>query len=95
MRIYVVCESMIRRTCTPERGFVILMHAFESAYGKDKQREIITSQVPQTIQNLDVIIELAHSGSIGTFSVGWNNVKSYASGNLSPEQLDHGIFTRP
>ena len=95
MRIYVVCESMLRRTCTPERGFVVLMHAFESAFKKDNQRDAISSQVPQTIQNLDVIIELAHSGQIGTFSVGWNNVKAFAGGNLSPEQLDHEIIVRP
>jgi hypothetical protein len=71
------------------------MHGFESAYGKDKQREVISSQVPQTIQTLEVIVEYAHAGSIGSFTVGWNNVRAFAGGNLSPEQLDHEIFTRP
>ena len=95
MRINVVCESIIHRTCTPERGFVILMHGFESAYKKDNQRDVISSQVPQTIQTLEVIVEYAHAGSIGSFTIGWNNVKAFAGGNLSPEQLDHEIFTRP
>ena len=95
MHINVVCESMLQRTCTPERGFVILMHGFEGAYGKDKQRDVISSQVPQTIQTLEVIVELAHAGSIGRFTVGWNNVKAFAGGNLSPEQLDHEIINRP
>jgi predicted small lipoprotein YifL len=95
MRITIVCEGMIRRTCTPERGFVLLMHGFERAYGKDKQRTTISSQVPKTIQNLEVIVELAHAGSIGSFTVGWKNVESFASGELSPEQLDHEIIARP
>ena len=95
MRIEVICESLLQRTCTAERGFVILMHGFESAYGKDKQRDVISSQVPQTIQTLDVIVELAHAGSIGKFTVGWNNVKAFARGNLSPEQFDHEIIVRP
>jgi len=95
MRIEVICESLLQRTCTPERGFVILMNGFKSVYGNDKQRDDFSPQVPQTIQTLDVIVELAHAGSIGKFTVGWNNVKAFARGNLSPEQLDHEIIVRP
>ena len=95
MRVNIVCESITRRTCTPERGFVTLMHGFEGAFKKDNQRNAITSQVPQTIQTLDVIVELAHAGSIGSFTIGWGNVKAFADGNLSPEQLDHEIIVRP
>ena len=95
MRINIVCESMTRRTCTPERGFVLLMHSFEAAYGKDKQRAVISSQVPETIQTLQVTVELAHAESIGSFVVSWDNVKAFASGDLTPEQLDHEIIVRP
>ena len=95
MRIHIVCESISLRTCTPERGFVLLMHGFESAFQKDNQRNTISSQVPQTIQTLEVVVELAHAGSIGSFTIGWNNVKAFASGDLSPEQLDHEIIFRP
>ena len=95
MRINIVCESITLRTCTPERGFVILMHGFEGAFKKDNQRNTLSSQVPQTIQTLEVIVELAHAGSLGSFTIGWNNVKAFAGGNLSPEQLDHEIIVRP
>lgn len=91
MRIEVVCESMTRHTCILERGFVILIHGFESAFKDDDQRDTLTSQIPKTIQDLDVCVERDHAEILGCISLGWNDVKSYASGNLSPEQLYHEI----
>ena len=95
MRITIVCKSMARRTCTPERAFVLLMNAFRVAHGKEKQWEIISSKIPETVGTMELQVELAHAESIGMFIVGWKNVVSYASENLTAEQLDHEIILRP
>jgi len=95
MRITIVCKSMTRRTCTPERAFVLLMNAFTVAHGKEKQWAVISSRVPGTVVTMELQAELAHAESIGMFIVGWKNVVSYASGNLTAEQFDHEIIYRP
>jgi len=95
MRITIVCKSMTRRTCTPERAFVLLMNAFTVAHGKEKQWAVISNKVPGTVVTMELQAELAHAESIGIFIVGWKNVVSYASGNLTAEQLDHEIISRP
>jgi hypothetical protein len=95
MRITIVCKSMTRRTCTPERAFVLLMNAFRVAHGREKQWAIISSKIPETVGTMELQVELAHAESIGMFIVGWKNVVSYASENLTAEQLDHEIILRP
>lgn len=95
MRITIVCKSMTRRTCTPERAFVLLMNAFKVAHGREKQWAIISSKVPETVGTMELHVELAHAESIGMFVVGWKNVVSYASESFTAEQLDHEIIVRP
>ena len=95
MHITIICKSMTPRTCTPERAFVLLMNAFRAAYEKEKQWAIISSEVPETVVNMEMQLELAHAEPIGMFIVGWKNVVSYASESLTAEQLDHEIIHRP
>lgn len=82
MRIDVECEWVLKPSCTTERAFVVLMHAFE----KENVRKKIIEQVPVTIEYVQVIA-LDHMSQIGLIEVRWQDVLAFITGGITGDQL--------
>jgi hypothetical protein len=82
MRVHVECEWILKPSCTAERAFVVLMHAFE----RDGVRNKIIEQIPATIEWVQVMV-FDHLSHIGTIAVRWQDIVAFASKDISGDQL--------
>ena len=82
LRVRVECEWVIKSSCTPERAFVVLMHAFEN---KDVRKKVV-EQIPTTIEFVQVDA-FDHMTQIGSLAIGWQNMLLYVRGEITGDQL--------
>jgi len=82
LRFNMECEWVLERSCTVERAFVVLMHAFEREGVRNKVKE----QIPVTIEIVR-ITAFDHMSPIGTILVQWTDVMAFANGNITGDQL--------
>lgn len=83
LSIHIECEWIYSNSCTLERAFIVLMHAFtvnDKTFGK------ITEQVPTTVHTLQVV-NYNHMTKTGMIIVPWTDIVQYTSGNISGSQL--------
>jgi hypothetical protein len=90
MRISVDCEWIFTDGCTPEKTFVMLMHAFDANH---RIVERIVPQVPLTVQELQVVA-YERMNPVGVILVKWSDVLEYAAGRINGSQLGARI-SRP
>jgi len=86
LRINVECEWVLERSCTVERAFVVLMHAFQREDVRNKVKE----QVPKTIEAVQVIA-FDHMNQIGTMTSQWKDIMAFANGNITGDQLAYRV----
>lgn len=82
MRVHLECEWILKPSCTAERVFVVLMHAFE----RDGVRNKIIEQIPATIEFVQVIA-FDHFSHIGTIGVRWQDILAFANKDITGDQL--------
>ena len=82
IRVHVECEWILERSCTTERAFVVLMHAFE----REGVRKKIIEQIPATIEFVQVMA-FDHLSHIGTMEIRWQDVLAFANGDITGDQL--------
>ena len=82
MRVLVECEWILKPSCTAERAFVVLMHAFE----RDGVRKKILEQIPATIEFVQVMA-FDHLSHIGTIAVRWQDILAFANKDITGDQL--------
>jgi hypothetical protein len=82
LRIHVECEWIIRSSCTTERAFVVLIHAFE----KDGVRKKVVEQIPTTIEFVQ-IDAFDHMARIGSLAIRWQDVLSFTKNEITGDQL--------
>ena len=91
LRIRVECEWVIKSSCTAERAFVVLMHAFEN---KDVRKKVV-EQLPTTIELIQ-IEAFDHMAQIGSLAIRWQDVLAYTKGEINGDQLaGRVIFFNP
>jgi len=83
LSIHIECEWIFSNSCTLERAFIVLMHAFTA---NDKTFGKITEQVPITVHTLQVV-NYNHMTKIGMIIVPWTDIVEYANGNINGSQL--------
>jgi hypothetical protein len=87
LRIHVDCEWIFTDSCTPEKSFVVLMHAFtanEKILGK------ISEHIPATITTL-LMVAFDRMTQSGMIVISWSDVLDYANGKISGNQLGSRI----
>lgn len=82
IRIHVECEWVLKPSCTAERAFVVLLHAFE----KDGVRKKIVEQIPSTIEIMRVRV-FDHMVQIGMLEIPWQVLLEFANGDITGDQL--------
>ncbi|MBI3151232.1 MAG: hypothetical protein HYZ21_03815 [Chloroflexi bacterium] len=82
LRVHVECEWVIRPACTPERAFVVLIHAFE----KEGVRKKVVEQIPTTIEFIQVDA-FDHMTQIGSLGIRWQDVLAFTKGEITSDQL--------
>ena len=87
MEIDVECEWIFSDSCTPEKGFVNLMHGFAA---DKKIMEKIRAQVPPTVKTLEVVT-FDHRIMNGRIRVQWQDVVDFVAGKINGNQLGSRI----
>jgi hypothetical protein len=82
MLISVECEWVFKPSCTAERTFVVLMHAFE----KDEARKKVVDQVPATLETVQVRASY-HMGQLGMMEIKWKDLLQFGNGEITGDQL--------
>lgn len=87
LSIHVDCEWVYSDGCTPEKSFVILMHALTR---NEKILWKIYDQIPATVHTLQMVSfdRMAQSGMVVT---NWRDVMDYATGKINGNQLGSRI----
>jgi hypothetical protein len=84
IRFHVECEWVTRSSCTAERAFVVLAHAFKDI--KADVRKKLVKQIPETIQVVQVKA-FDHMTQIGIVEVSWECLLQFANGEITGIQL--------
>ena len=87
LRIHVDCEWIFTDSCTPEKSFVVLMHAITA---NDKILGKIREHIPTTINTLQMVA-FDHMTQTGMIIISWNDILDYAGGKISGNQLGSRI----
>ena len=82
LRIHIECEWIIRSSCTTERAFVVLIHAFEN---KDVRKQVV-EQIPTTIEFVQ-IDAFDHMVKVGSLAIRWQDVLAFTKKEITGDQL--------
>jgi hypothetical protein len=82
LRIHIECEWIIKSSCTTERAFVALIHAFE----REGVRKKVVEQIPTTIEFIQ-IDAFERMSRIGSLAVSWKDVLAFTKSEITGDQL--------
>lgn len=93
LQIEITCENPHNKpVCTPERAFIILVHALED----ENIRTQVLKQVPDTIKKLVLIVK-NHDMEIGQVKANWKDLIAYTKqdGSLPTEEFSRSLEISP
>jgi hypothetical protein len=90
LEVHVECEWITRPSCTVERAFVALAHAFKAV--KADVRKKIIGQIPETVLVVQVRAFDHITKPLGIIEVGWQDLLAFANGDITGDQLGTRIL---